>query len=77
VITLKKHVSKSNKFSPIKRIKIWSLISVFLILTVVGSKPVEPPFFELRKLFGVAYFTLFIICHITKPWKFISQVTFV
>jgi len=48
--------SKSSKFDPLKKIKIWFLISIICVLTWIGAKPVERPFEGIGQFYTVFYF---------------------
>ncbi len=45
-----------NKFSPWGKTKIAVFISSFIVLTFIGSKPVEEPYVLIRKVWGAIYF---------------------
>lgn len=48
--------NKPTKFSPHKKIKFWSLISVIIILTWIGAKSVERPFEGIGQIYTIVYF---------------------
>nr|FAA04208.1 TPA: cytochrome b [Holtodrilus truncatus] len=52
---------KSTNFYPLSKIMFWSLIFTFIILSWIGSKPVEEPFIMIGQIFTFLYFTYFII----------------
>lgn len=52
--------SKPTKFSPFKKGKMWGLVSIILILTWIGAKPVESPYEGIGQIYTVLYF-MFII----------------
>nr|YP_010241720.1 cytochrome b [Aporrhais serresiana]QTI82408.1 cytochrome b [Aporrhais serresiana] len=52
---------RSLAFYPLNQILFWSLIGIFLILTWIGSCPVEAPYEQIGQVFTVLYFSYFII----------------
>ena len=58
-INRKNHFFRGFQFSPISRFIFWSLVSVFLLLTWLGSCPAESPFVEVSLACTLLYFFLF------------------
>ena len=56
-------------YSPLARVTFWTLISVFFLLTWLGSCPAESPYTEVALVCTVLYFALVFIC---RAWSHVS-----
>lgn len=52
----RKVLFRASKYSPLRKFSMWSVVSSFAILTILGAKPIEFPYIDARKLVGVVYF---------------------
>nr|YP_009468696.1 cytochrome b [Monomia gladiator]AVA09755.1 cytochrome b [Monomia gladiator] len=57
------HTSKfrSLTFYPLNQFMFWTLVSVLILLTWIGARPVEEPYVLTGQILTVTYFSLFII----------------
>nr|WGM81265.1 cytochrome b [Cumberlandia monodonta] len=64
-----KNLMRSTAFYPLNQLLFWSLIATFMILTWIGSRPVESPFISTGQVFSVLYFSYFLLVPMTaKMW---------
>nr|AXS67644.1 cytochrome b [Cicadellidae gen. sp. 1 JCX-2018] len=52
---------KGMEFYPMSQINMWMFMSSFIMLTWLGSKPVEMPFVSLSISFTITYFSFFVL----------------
>jgi len=59
---------QSSRFYPLNQILFWSFIRIFIILTWIGGRPVEPPFILIGQSLTVIYYIFYIIKPLTYKW---------
>nr|YP_009692239.1 cytochrome b [Limnephilus hyalinus]QEG98845.1 cytochrome b [Limnephilus hyalinus] len=60
---------KGNQFYPLNKFIFWTFITIFWLLTWLGSCPMDPPFTELSQVMTILYFSYFIINPLmAKTW---------
>nr|YP_009469676.1 cytochrome b [Dermestes maculatus]AVE15407.1 cytochrome b [Dermestes maculatus] len=52
---------QSNQFYPINKILFWTLVSIILLLTWIGARPVEDPYIFIGQTLTIVYFLFYII----------------
>jgi len=64
------HVSQFRRltFYPLNQIIFWSFISISVLLTWIGARPVEDPYILTGQILTVLYFSFFIVNPITLLW---------
>lgn len=62
------HLAKfrTTQYYPLNKILFWRFISIFLILTWIGARPVEEPFIIIGQLSTILYFSYFVIAPLTS-----------
>nr|QEJ81449.1 cytochrome b [Stenocladius sp. FM17] len=68
MIMYKKKI-QSNSFYPMNKIMFWVFVMTFIMLTIMGMKPVKEPFTSTSQALTVMYFSFFIVNNMmTKKW---------
>lgn len=57
---------RSLAFYPINQVLFWSLVGIFLVLTWIGSCPVEAPYEQVGQIFTALYFLYFVLRPLTQ-----------
>nr|YP_009971823.1 cytochrome b [Deporaus marginatus]QNH68710.1 cytochrome b [Deporaus marginatus] len=59
----------SSQFYPINKILYWSIVTIILLLTWIGARPVEDPYIIVGQILTISYFLYYIINPlISKYW---------
>nr|YP_009709688.1 cytochrome b [Dorcus tenuihirsutus]QEX51707.1 cytochrome b [Dorcus tenuihirsutus] len=58
---INKKKMQSTQFYPINKILFWSFLSVVILLTWIGARPVEDPYITVGQILTIMYFSYFII----------------
>nr|UXX49946.1 cytochrome b [Portunion sp.] len=60
---------QSQAFYPINQLMFWSFISLFILLTWIGARPVEDPYILTGQIFTALYFLFFLVDPLmAKAW---------
>nr|ARH53803.1 cytochrome b [Curculio elephas] len=63
---------QSTQFYPINKIMFWSFLSIVLLLTWIGARPVETPYIYIGQILTILYFIYFPMNSlIAKIWDFL------
>nr|ANJ59928.1 cytochrome b [Nacella concinna] len=66
---------RSLSFYPLNQFLMWTLIAVVLILTWIGSRPVEAPYEAIGQMFTVFYFSYYLVAPMMmKAWDWMIQI---
>lgn len=57
---------RSLAFYPVNQVLFWSLVGIFLVLTWIGSCPVEAPYEQVGQVFTALYFLYFVLRPLTQ-----------
>nr|YP_009731705.1 cytochrome b [Carpophilus pilosellus]QHR79653.1 cytochrome b [Carpophilus pilosellus] len=59
----------SNQFYPINKLMFWFLVTIIILLTWIGARPVEDPYILTGQILTILYFSYFLINPIlSKMW---------
>nr|APX40367.1 cytochrome b [Stylosomus ilicicola] len=59
----------SSQFYPMSKLSFWSLLSIILLLTWIGARPVEDPYIIIGQILTILYFLYYLINPLmTKVW---------
>nr|YP_009685501.1 cytochrome b [Scyllarides squammosus]QDM38508.1 cytochrome b [Scyllarides squammosus] len=65
---------RSLTFYPLNQILFWSLVSILILLTWIGARPVEDPYIITGQILTILYFSYFIINPLTlMTWDFLLK----
>nr|AML26389.1 cytochrome b [Staphylinidae sp. BMNH 1274634] len=63
---------QSNQFYPINKMLFWSLLSIVILLTWIGARPVEDPYIMTGQILTIMYFSYYLINPLmSKMWDHI------
>nr|UXW88389.1 cytochrome b [Coccinella septempunctata] len=69
---INKKMIKNNSFYMMNKLMFWVFITIFIILTWIGAKPVEDPFIFTGQMFTILYFLYFIMnSYMYMIWDYI------
>nr|YP_009995335.1 cytochrome b [Ochthebius capicola]QNP09738.1 cytochrome b [Ochthebius capicola] len=52
---------QSNTFYPINKILFWSLVTIIILLTWIGARPVEDPYILIGQILTIIYFMVYLM----------------
>nr|YP_009442018.1 cytochrome b [Gnathotrichus materiarius]AOY40239.1 cytochrome b [Gnathotrichus materiarius] len=62
---------QSTQFYPLNKFMFWTLLSIIILLTWAGARPVEEPYILTSQLLTIAYFSYFVLNPMTmKLWDY-------
>nr|YP_010936426.1 cytochrome b [Curculio bimaculatus]WKW54879.1 cytochrome b [Curculio bimaculatus] len=63
---------QSMQFYPVNKILFWSFLSIILLLTWIGARPVETPYIFIGQILTIMYFSYFPVnSFISKIWDYL------
>nr|YP_010868516.1 cytochrome b [Apatetica glabra]WGU20049.1 cytochrome b [Apatetica glabra] len=69
---INKKKMQSSQFYPLNKILFWSLLSIILLLTWIGARPVEDPYITIGQILTVIYFSYYLFNPmIAKYWDYL------
>nr|QBC73143.1 cytochrome b [Bathysciadiidae sp. MNHN-IM-2013-40843] len=60
--------SISFSFYPLNQLLFWGMVCVWILLTWIGSRPVEAPYEVIGQIFTGAFFMFFILSYMCQVW---------
>nr|ASL24547.1 cytochrome b [Semanotus bifasciatus] len=61
---------QSNQFYPLNKFLFWSLLTIIILLTWIGARPVEDPYIMTGQILTILYFSYYIINPLmSKMWE--------
>nr|YP_010045041.1 cytochrome b [Polyphylla gracilicornis]QPF96306.1 cytochrome b [Polyphylla gracilicornis] len=67
-----KKMMQSTQFYPLNKILFWIFLSIIVLLTWIGARPVEDPYILTGQMLTLLYFTYYLINPIThKMWDYL------
>ena len=61
-------IFQRSQFYPINKILFWRIVTIILLLTWIGARPVEFPFIITGQILTFTYFSYFLINPIINKW---------
>nr|YP_010954704.1 cytochrome b [Dorcus hopei]AWX65984.1 cytochrome b [Dorcus hopei]WMW30089.1 cytochrome b [Dorcus hopei] len=58
---INKKKMQSTQFYPLNKILFWSFVTIVILLTWIGARPVEDPYISIGQILTVLYFSYFLI----------------
>nr|AXS65749.1 cytochrome b [Staphylinoidea sp. 13 KM-2017] len=65
---LNKKKMQSTQFYPINKFLFWSLLSIIILLTWIGARPVESPYIMTGQILTILYFMYYMINPMIAKW---------
>nr|QNP09764.1 cytochrome b [Ochthebius sp. IBE<ESP> AN76] len=63
---------QSNNFYPLNKLMFWNLLTIVILLTWIGARPVEDPYIMIGQILTILYFLLYMIMPLlNKMWDLI------
>nr|AEP27552.1 cytochrome b [Hylobius abietis] len=63
---------QSTQFYPLNKFLFWTLLSIIILLTWIGARPVEDPYIIVGQILTILYFSYFVINPmVAKLWDYI------
>nr|AXS66514.1 cytochrome b [Coleoptera sp. 27 KM-2017] len=59
---------QSTQFYPINKLLFWSLLSIVILLTWIGARPVEEPYILMGQILTILYFLYYLINPLISKW---------